>query len=252
MKKNIYKGLFAFVLMLSISLIKPTGVSAFPLEGQKMTSQQTQKLTSKTSLYLWQNDIDNIKATIEKKNVPTARCANIESDAVVPDNYIYGYIYLGDSRFVGMDSSCGISEKNNTFVVAKTSMGYNWLRETAEDEIKNIMSENPDITKWVIISGLGVNDLGNAKNYISEYERLLSSDWANCDFYFLTVNPVEYHSYITNEDIESFNTSVEDAGFKTIDSYSVLNQIGYSTLDGVHYDNTTYEKISNIIFYIFS
>lgn len=157
---------------------------------------------------------------------------------------VNGYIYVGDSRFVGMNSVCSIDSEDNTFVVAEISQGYSWLVSSAIYEIDSIVSSNKDITKWNIVIGLGVNDLGNISNYLEEYKRL--SD--NYTLFVVSVNPIEYHNYITNSNITKFNNELKTLdNIVYIDTYSDLISKGFSTKDGIHYTDSTYENIFSYI-----
>lgn len=143
-----------------------------------------------------------------------------------------------------MDKECNIeSLSDNYFVVAKCSMGYDWLVSEALPQVKQIVYSNKSVDEWVLISGLGVNDYGNIERYCNLYSDL-SSDF---DIVCLSVNPVEYSDYITNEDIEFFNKTLSTSGFRFVDSYSVLVEEGFSTVDGLHYNGETYEKVFSII-----
>lgn len=163
---------------------------------------------------------------------------------VVENEQNTGYIFVGDSRFVGMDKICNIeSLSDNYFVVAKCSMGYDWLVSEALPQVKQIVYSNKSVDEWVLISGLGVNDYDNIERYCNLYSDL-SSDF---NIVCLSVNPVEHSDYITNEDIEFFNKTLSTSGFRFVDSYSVLVEEGFSTVDGLHYNDETYEKVFSII-----
>lgn len=163
---------------------------------------------------------------------------------------VVGYIYLGDSRFVGMNSAVDLDSKENTFVVAKVGEGYKWLIDHAQYEVKHIVEDNKDIDRWVLISGLGVNDLRNIDKYISFYDTL-----EDMDVFLVSVNPVEkvgcdryhydYNSLSTG--MVSFNDRLKETDYQYIDTYSYMMEDGFATRDGVHYINETYEKIYNYI-----
>lgn len=153
-----------------------------------------------------------------------------------------GYIFIGDSRTVGMDRYMDISSNEDCFVVAKVGQGYKWLTKTALDEVASIKSEHLDIDNWVEIYLLGVNDLGNIQSYIETYESF--SD--DSSIVLVSVNPVEYHNYITNDMIENFNSKLQDTDYDYIDTYSQIKD-SYSSVDGVHYTKETYADIWRII-----
>mgnify|MGYP006920853451 CR=1 FL=1 len=74
-----------------------------------------------------------------------------------------GVIYVGDSLFNGMEMYIG---KGEEFVIAKDSMGYNWLVDQAVYRIVAVKQAHPEVTQWTIVSGLGVKDLSQADRYI--------------------------------------------------------------------------------------
>ena len=160
------------------------------------------------------------------------------------NNYKTGYIFIGDSRFIGMDDVCNISETDNKFVIAKVSEGYDFLINTALPEAERITQSNNDITNWKYIICLGVNDLYNLDKYINTYNDLSNT----IDLIVISVNPIEYHNNISNEAIEEFNSKLENIeGIQYVDSYSILLNNGFNTTDGIHYTDRTYELIYNII-----
>lgn len=161
--------------------------------------------------------------------------------SIIPDKYEeeVGYIFIGDSRFVGMENTCKFADNERYFSVAKISQGYKWLKGTALPEVDNIVNSNNTITSWHLIIGLGVNDLYNINKYLKLYEDLSQ----NYDLILVSVNPIEYHDSITNKDIESFNNKLKTLDCTFIDTYSFLKTQGYSTVDGIHYTDKTYKSI---------
>lgn len=178
------------------------------------------------------------------------RVSNASEDYKEIDDNI-GVIFLGDSRFVAIDEAVDLSSKENTFVVAKVGEGYQWLTDTALPKITKIVNDNPSYTKWIIISGLGVNDPKNVDSYMKIYETL-SHDFS---LVLLTVNPLEeskatqtgynYKSFTNN--IKKFNDKIKSSGHTYIDTYSYLMDNGFSTADGVHYQNDTNRDIYDYV-----
>lgn len=161
-----------------------------------------------------------------------------------------GYIYLGDSRFVGMDNVCHVSEEDNTWVVAKVGEGLRWCENTALDEVSTIINDNPDIDEWYLISGLGVNDSYNAAKYVEMYDSL-------DDVYvvLVSVNPMEkskcdkygYDYSALTRGANAMNEILRDTEYTYIDVSTHLEEVGFSTADGVHYTGDTYEEIYEYI-----
>ncbi len=155
------------------------------------------------------------------------------------------YIFVGDSRTVGMESAVSNSK---TLYIGKVSMGYSWLKSTASTSLKDALNKKPTAK---VIMGFGINDLGNISNYIAYYKTLIKS-YPNASFYFMSVNPVEnskakkYGYTVTNSQIKSFNSKLKEAfPSQYLDTYNYLKKDGYSTSDGIHYTAATYKKLYN-------
>lgn len=151
------------------------------------------------------------------------------------------YLFVGDSRTVGMSNA--VSNSKVAFY-GKVSMGYSWLKSTADGEVKKYLKYNPSIK---IIFGFGVNDLGNINSYINYYSGLIKA-YPKAKFYFLSVNPMVEAKWsnklVTNKKIKAFNKKLS-AAFKSryINTYSYLTKKGFETNDGLHYTAATYKKI---------
>lgn len=153
---------------------------------------------------------------------------------------ITGCIYIGDSRFVGMNDVCGIEDSKKTFVIAEIGKGYKWFESNALPKMKEIKKNNKSINNWKIVIGLGVNDLYNVNRYIKKYKSMAKKN----NIIIVSVNPIEYHKSLSNADITKFNSKIKEIkGIKYIDTYNYLISNGYKTTDGLHYDNNTYKKV---------
>lgn len=153
-------------------------------------------------------------------------------------------IYMGDSRIVGMMSS--ITNKSITYI-AQSGAGYSWLVDSAIPELANKIEG-----KKFIVLAFGVNDLGNAANYLTKYQELKDT-YPNVNIYIMSVNPVDEakeaeNGYtVTNESIENFNKTMENSfGENYIDVYAQIKD-NFETEDGVHYTTETYKKIHEIV-----
>ena len=153
-------------------------------------------------------------------------------------------IYMGDSRIVGMMSS--ITNKSITYI-AQSGAGYSWLVDSAIPELANKIEG-----KKFIVLAFGVNDLGNAANYLTKYQELKDT-YPNVNIYIMSVNPVDEakeaeNGYtVTNESIENFNETMKNGfGENYIDVYAQIKD-NFETEDGVHYTTETYKKIHEIV-----
>lgn len=162
------------------------------------------------------------------------------------DDETVGTIFIGDSRFVGMDEVVNIEGHDREFLVAKIGQGYFWFKNTALKKCENIRKKNTALTKWRYVICLGVNDLSNIKNYLKEYKKLTKND-DNIQLILVSVNPVKNYSSVSNENIKKFNMKLKEAGYDYIETYKNLTKNGFNTTDGLHYDRETYRVIYNLI-----
>lgn len=156
-------------------------------------------------------------------------------------NRIEGTIYVGDSRFNGMEMYL---KKGEGYIVAKDSMGYKWFINEALPTIENIKNSHPEIENWTLVSGLGINDLYNINNYVQAYKNL-----SECGYRVvaLSVNPTNKKSDKLNDEINKFNLVLSNSDLEYVDLCNHLRQVGFETVDGVHYDKATYTEIWNEI-----
>ncbi len=165
----------------------------------------------------------------------------------MPAETATAHIFMGDSRMVGMSSVVSASD---TFFIGKTSMGYSWLESTASTELASCLAL---YSRAKVIMAFGINDLYNISNYIDYYNTLIKK-YPSANFYFMSVLPVDeakeqqYGYTVTNSEIKSFNNQLRNA-FPTsyLDVYSYLESDGFSTSDGIHYTNSTYQKIYDYV-----
>ncbi len=102
-----------------------------------------------------------------------------------------------------------------------------------------------------VIILMGVNDLYNVNNYYN-YVNNKASIWGSngASTYFVSVNPTDRSYDHLNSSINEFNSKLRrnlSSQVKYIDTNSYLINSGYTTVDGLHYDSTTYNKIYNYI-----
>lgn len=150
-------------------------------------------------------------------------------------------IFVGDSRTEGIRDAVG----DDSVWSCLSGKGYDWMVQTGVPQIEDEIEKNT-----AIIFLMGVNDPFNVNNYIN-YINEKAYEWAaiGAQTYFVSVGPVEKDPYITNEQIESFNTSMENnlSGVKYIDVYTHLVENGYDTVDGLHYPANVSIEIYNYI-----
>ncbi len=152
---------------------------------------------------------------------------------------VAGVIFVGDSRFVQMQNSVG---ENSCTWIAESSKGYNWFNEKAIARIDNNVGNGSKI-----LINLGVNDVGNLQKYIS-LVNTKANEWVGkgATVYYSSVNPVWENPYVTEEQVEYFNSQMQanlNENVHWIDSHSYLNAVGYRLVDGLHYSTETYQTL---------
>ncbi len=167
------------------------------------------------------------------KLVGTQRVINMSE--IIPESTNTKYVFIGDSRFVGMYDS--VQFDDDFICIAKVGAGYEWFMSVAIPELEEVVSSSVDVDNWVIVFGLGVNDTYNVDKYIDTLKSLSEG----YEVYALSVNPVGSESEnVSNKDIQGFNSRVSSEEFNYIDSYSYLQEVGFDSRDGVHYSSDTY------------
>ena len=152
------------------------------------------------------------------------------------------YIFVGDSRTVGMSMSVSTSD---AMFIGKISTGLTWLEASAASQVRSMLDTYGPLK---VVFGFGINDLSNIDHYISYYRQLID-DYPDSDFYFMSVNPVQTSSgYMNDSNIRSFNSKLKEAfGKRYVDTYTYLVKNGFSTFDGIHYMPETYQNIYSYV-----
>lgn len=169
----------------------------------------------------------------------------------------YPIVFIGDSRTVGMETALTAShaDLSDHSFLSKVGKGYQWLLQMSP-ELETIAS-----TPHIIVLNMGVNDLGNIKQYETLYATYHETIWKNCPIYIVSVNPVRSPCHtVTNQRIESFNQQMQEFirmqnasapaeafPIQYIDTYSYLQENGYQSRDGLHYASSTYLQIYHYI-----
>ena len=154
-------------------------------------------------------------------------------------------IVLGDCRTEAMVEN-GIGT-GSAIYIAKSSMGYDWLKSTAGPLLQSYLATYPEST---VIFCFGLNDyLYQQARYIDYYRSFIAS-YPDANIYLMSLNPVigvgAYN--VCNDNIKIFNDALRSNFPKNyMDCYSYLEKAGYYAADGQHYDVTTYRKIYDYI-----
>lgn len=177
-----------------------------------------------------------------QETAPAADDQPQETAAVTPVTEVKnvaGVILVGDSRFVQMQESVGA---NSCTWIAENAKGYNWLNENAVGRIDNCVGKGSKI-----LINLGVNDTKNIQNYLA-LVNAKAEEWTSkgATVYYASVNPVWENPYVTEEQVQYFNSQLQSGlsgNIHWIDSHSYLDSIGYKLVDGLHYSSETYQNL---------
>ncbi len=164
------------------------------------------------------------------------------SSPTTQNTSISKYIFIGDSRTVGMHAAVN----TNDVWSAKSGQGLTWMKQTGVPQVESSISSGA-----AVIILMGVNDLYKLDSYIS-YINGKAPDWTNkgAHVYFVSVLPTDGKYNKMNSEINSFNKKMKSnlsSSVTYIDTSSYLKSNGFKTTDGLHYDNATYKKIYNHI-----
>ncbi len=174
-----------------------------------------------------------------------------------PEEQPAKYIFVGDSRTVGMQNTIG----DDSVYIGKVGEGYQWFSGEGIRQLKRALKKTPYAK---VILNLGVNDLANISNYIACYQNLIYQ-YPQARFYFLSVNPIEQKlakasgystAIVSNAKIQTFNASMQ-AAFPGayLDCYNYLTgqglirnvKAGAGTVDGIHYTSSVYRAIYHFV-----
>jgi len=169
-------------------------------------------------------------------------------------------VFIGDSRFVGMELYTAHDAGKDRFI-AKTGEGYDWFVSEGLAEFRALLATEK-VSKVYI--NLGVNDCAGsyrvegaypAGSYSALINQLIAT-YPDIQFYFISVGPSDGETYF-GVDIASLNTEVE--GFNQamrlycdaiyLDAGEYLQTTGFVTMDGIHYDRATCQKLYDYILY---
>ncbi len=149
----------------------------------------------------------------------------------------YTYCFIGDSRFVGMSQSADTDE--HIIWIARNSANQGWYWEN-----RNYIASLDRNT--VIVYELGINDF-DIDGCLKALYDLESLGFKH--IYFTSITPVDeymeaqYGYKVKNQWIEDFNNTIRNNlpnSVAMMDGYEYLSNMGFTTIDGVHYTEYTY------------
>lgn len=182
--------------------------------------------TAKTALY-------QVTSGYYTLPIPTVVDRSAQSDIM----------FVGDSRTMQMLAA---TEDAQYTWIGESTRGYEWLANIGIPMIDEKAQEGTQI-----VVQLGVNDLFRAVEFAGLINnKALEWESRGAHLYVVSVNPIDAHQTLTDAEVVQFNALLRQCLLPEIDyldTYSYLKEDGYQTLDGIHYDQTTYQKIFHYI-----
>ena len=239
--------------------------SAYPdRKAWEVTAEEATGNNTMASFYVWSlndgtvasNDISSDNSNLISAGGKQSKCDYTGSSTSGSMTKHDTSIYVGDSRTVGMKDAITPTDKE-TFI-AEVGKGYSWFNNTVMNTLKTDLTSNPKVN---VIINLGTNDLTDqyaASSYSHRYSELATS-YPDTNFIILSVTPIEdskntAYTSVNDSMVVDFNKKlsgyVNDLKKNNIKYCNIYDKVvsgGYSTTDGLHYNNDTYKKIYQYI-----
>lgn len=158
------------------------------------------------------------------------------------------YVWVGDSRTVAMETAVGKDGANDRWVAEKGAE-YKWFNSDGVAGVKSKMKPGD-----TIVFNMGVNDLGDAQQYIDRLKELANGDWKDHKIIINAVTPVDdkKSARAKNAAIKEFNDKLRNAlsGIPNISFTDTSSQISSNLKtgkEGVHYTDDEYKKIYSAV-----
>lgn len=152
-------------------------------------------------------------------------------------------MFVGDSRTMQMLAA---TEDAEYTWIGESTRGYEWFVNIGIPMI----DEKAQPGSRIVLQ-LGVNDLSRAVEFAGLLnQKAMEWEQKGAHLYVVSVNPIDAHQTLSNDEVVQFNNVLRQfllPQIEYLDTYSYLKEDGYLTLDGVHYDQTTYQKIFHFI-----
>lgn len=178
---------------------------------------------------------------VQTETIVSTEAASEETEAV-STVAAHSFIFVGDSRTVSM----GDAVADTCTYLGEEGEGYQWFSSEGAVALRTLLENDPSQT---VIYNLGVNDPENVDVYIELYENI-AKEFSDTPFYYMSVNPLDEDADFTttNAMAQEFNTALKNAfpdGY--LDTYTYLTENGFTTTDGLHYDEATSVKLHDYV-----
>ena len=153
-------------------------------------------------------------------------------------------LLVGDSRTVFLKHYFENDDAGITWI-CKSGAGLSWLTSTAEKEIAARLNGKTDLYIW-----LGANDAGYMDRYVAYYNKMIP-EWKKqgANVYIIAVGPIESDPYVSDATVKKMNVmlknDVQGATFMSL--YYYMQNNGFKTIDGIHYDYATCKLVYDYI-----
>lgn len=165
-------------------------------------------------------------------------------------------IFIGDCRVSSMEKQFSESTTDICYYISTEKADFEWFRDVAIPTAQSIMNKNI-YTKYRVVINLGLFDTEKEEKYAELYKSLATDKWSKHKIYILSLNPISeeqmekskiYSRKTTNTSkIKEFNLNIaSDIGsdlenLKYVNTNGSIINNGYSTIDGINYDEQTFK-----------
>ncbi len=187
-----------------------------------------------------------------------------EKQTQIPNIVYNKVIIVGDSRmqFIHLDNKLDIP--TNFMFIAKSGAAIEWFQSIGYPSLVKALDNRDLEYHYHVVINMGVNDVpiptsikSRAVEYFNMYQKL-ANEYKNVKFYILSVNPIEskgvydLYKYIDKRRIiEEFNRemnkNIKETNLPNIYICDSYNNIHFDTIDGLHYDFETNQRILKYI-----
>lgn len=267
-QKNIINSIIATIILfllpmivdLSMSIVNNATNSKFDISSCWEYSNNTSIKTKGSYINKKDNKKKKTSVYVDPSQYKGKATSGTGANTTLPTTKAARRIFVGDSRTVQMyiylfgswnnattsKLSRGTTDSKGDLWSARGGKGLSWMQSTG---IPNIESSISNGTALIIL--MGVNDLSNVNNYANYINSKVDS-WTSkgAKVYFVSVLPCSGQRSGNNGAIKSFNANIKkhlSSKVTYLDVYSYLFQVGFTTTDGLHYDEKTSQVIYNKI-----
>lgn len=171
-----------------------------------------------------------------------------QKDLIIDNRDKSNVIFIGDSRTYQMNKK---TDSSLASWIAESSSEYKWFQQIAIPIMDTTDLKGKKICILMGVNDYIVNGISSADNYINFYNTK-AQEWINkgASVIFVSVMPTNGGYEYINAGIDEFNEKIrnkKNSNIKYLDLNTFMKTYGFNTVDGIHYDDYTYNVIYSTI-----